>query len=179
MKENHKDLHDDIEVMFNEADRREFRGVDSAQKQTIEKSAGRIEERLYDIIDAEDLPGRGKWAGCRSVGRVIRKRTKGEKTSTEICFYISNLGLDIEIFSKAVKEHWREGGVENGLHQSLGIIFNEDKHRYQDRVGAANLSLLRKVALSILTKDVSLKCGKSSKKMRAAASSTSPSAPSP
>lgn len=64
-----------------------------------------------------------------------------------------------------------DGGIENGLHLSLDIIFQEDKHRYQDRVGAANLSLLRKVALAILTKDSSLKCGRPAKQMRAATSS--------
>jgi hypothetical protein len=34
--------------------------------------------------------------------------------------------------------------VENGLHFALDVIFDEDKHRFQDRLGAANLSLLRK-----------------------------------
>ena len=56
------------------------------------------------------------------------------------------------------------------MHQGLDIVFQEDKHRYQDRVGAANLSLLRKVGLSILAKDTMLKCGKSAKQMRAATS---------
>lgn len=168
VKENHRDLHDDIEVIFSEADKKEFRGFDAVQSQSLEKSAGRVEERFYDLIDADDLPEREKWIGCRSLGRVIRKRTKGEKTSTEVCFYITSLDLNIEKFAKAVREHW---GVENGLHLSLDVIFDEDKHRYQDRVGAANLSLLRKVALSILTKDTSLKCGRASKQMRAATSS--------
>jgi predicted transposase YbfD/YdcC len=61
--------------------------------------------------------------------------------------------------------------VENGLHLSLDVVFEEDKHRYQDKVGVANLSLLRKVALAILSKDATLKCGKPAKQMRAATSS--------
>jgi hypothetical protein len=43
---------------------------------TVRKSAGRIEERYYDLIDAEDLPPRKKWTGCSSVGRITRKKTK-------------------------------------------------------------------------------------------------------
>jgi len=168
VKENHKDLYNDIQLLFKEADEKGFRGIDAAQSQTMEKSAGRVEERSYDLIDIEDLPARKEWAGSCSVGRVIRKRTKGEKTSEEKCYYITSLDVDIEKFSKGVRKHW---GVENGLHLALDIIFAEDKHRYQDRVGAANLSLLRKVALSILTKDSSLKCGRPAKQMRAAASS--------
>jgi predicted transposase YbfD/YdcC len=69
---------------------------------------------------------------------------------------------------KVVREYWGE----NGLHLDLDIIFEEDKHRYQNRRGAANLSLLRKVALAILSKDASLKCGKAAKQMRAATSSS-------
>jgi predicted transposase YbfD/YdcC len=81
----------------------------------------------------------------------------------------SSLDLDIEKFAKGVRKHW---GVENGLHLALDIIFDEDRHRYQDRVGAANLSLLRKVALAILSRDLLLKCGRASKQMRAATSSS-------
>lgn len=169
VKENHKDLHNDIQLFFKEADEEGFRGIDAAQSQTTEKSAGRVEERFYDLIDIEDLPAKEQWAGSCSVGRVIRKRTKGGKTSKEVCLYITSLDLDIEKFAKGVRKHW---GVENGLHLALDIIFSEDKHRYQDRVGAANLSLMRKVALAILTRDTSLKCGRPAKQMRAATSSS-------
>ena len=168
VKGNHKDLRDDIQLLFQDADKKKFRGVDATQSQTLEKSAGRIEERFYDLVDIEDLPAAREWAGCRSVGRVTRKRTKGEKTSEEVCFYITSLDLDIEKFERSVRQHW---GVENRLHLALDIVFDEDRHRYQDRIGAANLSLLRKVALAILSKDVSLKCGKAAKQMRAATSS--------
>lgn len=85
----------------------------------------------------------------------------------EVCFYITSLELDVDKFARSVRQHW---GVENGLHLSLDVIFEEDKYRYQDKVGAANLSLLRKVALSILAKDTTLKCGKPAKQMRAATS---------
>lgn len=169
VKENHKDLHDDIQLFFKEVDEKKFQGIDSAQSQSMEKSAGRVEERFYDLIDVEDLPAQKEWTGCQCIGRVIRKRTKGEKTSIEICYYITSLSLDIDKFAKGARQHW---GIENGLHLSLDVNFNEDRHRYQDRVGAANLSLLRKVALALLSKDSSLKCGRATKQMRAATSSS-------
>lgn len=167
VKANHKDLYDDIQLMFQDADNKQFKGVDGDSYNSLEKSAGRIEKRTYELIDAEDLPAANEW-GAVSIGRVTRERTKKGKTSIESCYYITTLGLEIEKFAKGVRKHW---GVENGLHQSLDIIFQEDKHRFQDRVGAANLSLLRKVGLSILTKDTSLKCGRPAKQMRAATSS--------
>ena len=101
------------------------------------------------------------------MGRVIRKRSKGGKSSEETTYYITSLDFDIASFSSSCREHW---GVENGLHWSLDVIFREDKHRYQQRVGAANLSLMRKVALTTLSKDKTLKCGRITKQKRASVS---------
>ena len=169
VKGNHKDLQDDIELLFKEAEEKDFLGFDAAQNQSIEKSGGRVEERYYDLLSMEDFPAQKEWTGSRCVGRVIRKRTKDNKTSIEVCHYITSLDLDIDKFAKGVRRHW---GVENKLHFSLDVIFNEDRHRYQDKIGAANLSLLRKVALAILSRDLTLKCGRAAKQMRAAASSS-------
>lgn len=167
VKENHKNLYDDIELLFKDADKREFKGLDAAENHSQEKSAGRVEERNYQLLDIKNLSSAKEWAGCSSVGRVTRKRTKKGKTSTEVCYYITSLELDIDKFSQGVRKYW---GVENGLHLSLDVVFQEDKHRFQDKIGVANLSLLRKVALSILAKDTTLKCGKPAKQMRAATS---------
>lgn len=169
VKENHKDLYEDIKLLFEDADKKDFKGLDATESYSQEKSAGRVEERSYQLLDIEDLVSAKEWAGCSSVGRVIRKRSKKGKTSTEECYYITSLELDIDKFSRGVRKHW---GVENGLHLPLDVIFEEDKHRYQDKIGAANLSLLRKVALAILAKDTTLKCGKPAKQMRAATSFT-------
>ena len=166
VKENHKGLYDDIHLLFQNADSKQFKGVDTDSIGNLDKSAGRLEKRYYELIDAEELPTAQEW-GFSSVGRVTRERTKKEKTSIEVCYYITTLDLETKKFARGVRKHW---GVENGLHQSLDIVFQEDKHRHQDRVGAANLSLLRKVGLSILTKDTSLKCGKPAWQMRTATS---------
>jgi len=167
VKQNHKDLYEDIKLLFEDADRNGFTGIDAAEGHSLEKSGGRIEERIYQLLDVENLSSVKEWSGCSSVGRVIRKRTKKDKTSKETCYYITSLDLDVDKFARSARGHW---GVENGLHLSLDVIFEEDKHRYQDKVGAANLSLLRKVALSVLSKDTTLKCGKSARQMRAATS---------
>lgn len=167
VKGNHKELYEDIKLLFEDADKRGFKGMDSAENHTLEKSSGRVEERSYQLLDIEGLASVREWAGCSSVGRVTRIRTKKGKTSTEVCYYITSLELDVDKFERSVRGHW---GVENGLHLSLDVVFQEDKHRYQDKIGAANLSLLRKVALAVLAKDTTLKCGKPAKQMRAATS---------
>lgn len=166
VKGNHKGLYKDIKLLFEDADRKS--SIDVTEIHHQEKSAGRMEERRYQLLDIKGLGSVKEWAGCLRAGRVSRKRTKKGKTSLEICYYITSL-LDIDKFAKSVRKHW---GIENGLHLSLDVIFEEDKHRYQDKIGAANLSLLRKVALAVLAKDTSLKCGKPARQMRAATSPT-------
>jgi hypothetical protein len=56
------------------------------QSESLEKSAGRIEERCYELIDIQNLESAKEWEGCLSVGRVTRNRTKKEKTSFEVFF---------------------------------------------------------------------------------------------
>jgi predicted transposase YbfD/YdcC len=97
VKENHKTLLDDIQLLFQEADDKKFKGIDAATSHSLEKSAGRVEERLYELLDATELPDIKAWASCSSVGRVTRTRTKGGKTSKEVCFYITSLSLDSNI----------------------------------------------------------------------------------
>lgn len=169
VKENQSGLLEDIRLLFAEADAAGFQGVDAAHTETLEKIGGRVESRRYELLSAEGLPGISEWAGCRCVGRVTRKRTKGEKVSEEIIHYITSLDFDAEQFGKSVREHW---GVENGLHWALDVIFREDGHRYQARVGAANLSLIRKIALGVLTRDTTVKKGRATKQMKAMGSAS-------
>lgn len=167
VKENQAGLLEDIRLLFAEAEAADFRGIDAAHTETTEKIGGRVESRKYTLLSAEGLPGISEWEGCRCVGRVERRRTKGEKTSNETVYYITSLDFEVEQFAKSVRDHW---GVENGLHWALDVVFREDNHRYQGRVGAANLSLIRKIALAVLTRDKTVKKGKATKQMKAVGS---------
>lgn len=46
-----------------------------------------------------------------------------------------------------MRSHW---GIENNLHWQLDVSFHEDASRIEDRHGAANFALLRKMALALL-----------------------------
>jgi predicted transposase YbfD/YdcC len=48
---------------------------------------------------------------------------------------------------KIVRRHW---SIENELHRSLDMVFKEDASQEHNRNAAANLSILRKIALSLL-----------------------------
>ncbi len=90
VKGNHPGLLEEIELLFKEADACGFRGLDAAQFDTVEKSAGRVEERHYALLDGLDLLSLKEWQGACCVGRVIRRRTKDKKTSLETTYYITS-----------------------------------------------------------------------------------------
>jgi len=165
VKGNHKGLLEDIELLFQAAQKQEFKGVDADQYETLEKSHGRVERRMYYSMDVDELPDKAKWAGIKSLGMVTRERMVREKKSTEIIYYISSCEVDAKLLAKCAREHWQ---VENGLHWSLDIILREDKLRYRHEVGARNLSTVRKIVLGALSKDKTHKCGRIGKRIVAA-----------
>lgn len=149
VKENQKSLLDSVKTLFQEAESKEFKGLDADHFESLEKSKGRIEERRCVVLDGSELVEAKEWQGLQTVAKIIRRRTVKEKTTEEVVYYISDLGLDATLIANAIREHW---GVENRLHYALDVVLNEDKHIYYDRNGARNLSILRKVVLTALEK---------------------------
>lgn len=163
VKENHANLYEDIKLFFDEAIKLNFKGVDADHFETIDKDHGRIEKRIYHIIDGEDLPDRHLWIGLKTIGMVIRERTIKGKTTQEIHYYIGSIEIDGQLFEKSVRGHW---GVEC-LHWYLDVVLREDDNRYRDKIGAQNLAVLRKITLGVLTKDKTKKCGCAAKRLAA------------
>jgi hypothetical protein len=65
----------------------------------------------------------------------------------------------------AIRKHW---SIENGQHWVLDIAFGEDTRRQQDRHGAANFAAVRRLAVSLLRQDKTLKRGAKCKRMACA-----------
>lgn len=164
VKGNHPTLLEELQLLFKDAIQCQFRGFDADEYITIEKAHGRIEKRTYFSIDASELPSTTEWSNLKSAGMVIRERTIKDKTSIEVQYYISSCEIDAKLLEKASRGHW---GVES-LHWVLDVVFREDKLRYRDRIGAQNLAAVRKMILSALAKDNTLKCGKAGKRLAAA-----------
>jgi predicted transposase YbfD/YdcC len=95
---------------------------------------------------------------------VTRSRLIGDEESEEIAYYVSSLPPTVKRFAKAVRGHW---GIENHLHWSLDVIFAEDKSRVRKDHSPLNLSMLRRLALSILRQDTSIKDSLRGKRLRA------------
>jgi hypothetical protein len=62
-------------------------------------------------------------------------------------FFIGSRKMGVRRYAKVLRGHWR---IENNLHWQLDVSLREDDSRIQQRHGAANVALLRKMALSLL-----------------------------
>jgi len=109
------------------------------------------------------------WKGLQTAAKMLRRRTKNNKTTEEMVYYISDLDQDATRIAKAIRDHW---SVENHLHHALDVVFDEDKHGYYNKNGAANLSVMRKIVLSALEKAPTKK--KRSKKAKRLLAASSP-----
>jgi len=151
---NQKDLLEDIELLFEDAESKGYKGFDGDQFETKEEGHGRVEHRIYNVLDAEDLPVAKEWINMKSVGKVIRRRTYGDRSTFEVCYFIMSIEIDAKLFAHAIRGHW---GVENKLHWTLDVVFREDHSKYRNRIGVQNLSAIRKMGLGFLKKDKSTK----------------------
>src|SRR5262249_39976849 len=87
------------------------------------------------------------WPGLTTVGMCRRERTVNGRRSTEVCYFIGSRRMGARRYAQALRSHW---GSENNLHWQLDVSFREDASRIENRHGAANLALLRKLALALL-----------------------------
>ena len=65
----------------------------------------------------------------------------------EACYFIGSRRMAARRYLAALRNHW---GIENNLHWQLDVSFHEDASRVENRHGAEDLSLFRKLALSLL-----------------------------
>jgi predicted transposase YbfD/YdcC len=118
------------------------------QHNTTEQNHGRQENRSYVVVhDVKGIRDRQAWAKLKTVGMCCSERTVKGKTTTEVRYFIGSRPMGVRQYAKVWRGHWR---IENCLHWQLDLSLGEDDSRIQERNGAANFALLRKMALSLL-----------------------------
>ncbi len=158
VKENQKDLYEDIQDSF-----RVLPPVDFHED--IDYGHGRIETRKCSVLtDLSLVESNLKWTGLLSIVRLDRERyfKSTGKIETEISYYISSLN-NASIIESGVRKHW---GIENKVHWTLDVAFNEDHSRKRTGNAAQNYSCLNRIALNLLRKD-NTKIGVKGKKLKA------------
>lgn len=146
LKKNHPDLYREVDALFRVAETQPEIQKDSWS--CVEKGHGRIESRECTCIET------GKWLGhvaegwtklCCVAKLVSTREIKGNITE-HTRYYISSLPPDAQEIGRAVREHWR---IENTLHWSLDVVFNEDACRVSKDNSPENLAIIRRIAFSI------------------------------
>src|SRR5260370_38480570 len=98
------------------------------------------------------LGDRQAWAHVTDVGMCRSERTVAGEVRSQVHYFIGSRRMGARKYAQALRQHWH---IENNLHWQLDISFGEDKSRIQDRCGAENFGLLRKMALSLLKRNPS------------------------
>ena len=129
---------------------KEFGGnyASTSCKEVVEKNRGYVEERrLRCSKRVGKIDPRSEWKGLEAVIELRTKKSKGDEFSIETRYYLTSVKAGLEVLLEIIRSHW---GIENILHRSLDIFFKEDACQVREKRGAENLSMLRKLAGSIL-----------------------------
>lgn len=130
-----------------------------------EKGHGRI--TAWECLHTDDIGGWfgdiGKWAGLKSVCMVATrtKDTKTGETTESTRYFISSLPADAKRALGISRRHW---DVENPLHWTLDMVFDEDHSRARGGFSAENLAIMRHFCFDMIRRDKGTHGGMSRRK---------------
>jgi len=78
----------------------------------------------------------------KAIGYIVRQREIDEKITAETAYYLLSYAHDVQCFAQSVRGHW---GVENSLHWSLDVSFNEDQRHIRKGYAAENFAVVRHI----------------------------------
>ena len=144
LKGNQGTLHDDVKLYLNDTQNHQFINENN------DKGHGRIEQRVAIVChNIEWLNENHNWPGLKSIAKIEAKVWKKGKETSETRYYISSLLIDAARLNDIARKHWC---IENQLHWSLDVVFNEDKACIRNDNAAENMDILRKWAMAVLAK---------------------------
>jgi predicted transposase YbfD/YdcC len=158
VKDNQKELKAQVEKMFRLQS-------DCPCDQTTDSGHGRVEARTCQATrNLTFMDDKEQWPAIRSVVQVKSERyiKQSGKTSEETRYYITSLEANPVKLNQAVRSHW---GIENNLHWSLDMVFNEDSLLKKKDYSATNFNIIAKIALTLLEKESSLQASKKRKRL--------------
>ena len=139
-------FHDHVEHNFSLRDEDTFFDA-------FDVSHGRtVRRRLWVLRDLGGIAELEKWSGVNSIIAVetIRAAHGRAKVTSNYRFYLSSLTRCASDFAALIRQHWH---IENKLHWSLDVTFNEDRCRIRKDHAAANMAALRRLALNMLRQE--------------------------
>ena len=153
LKENQGRLFEDVQLLFNDLEKSQYKAYHFDHHKTSNNGHGRTEIReCWTISDPEvlrHLRGFENWKNLLTVSRIRSQRSIGEEHTCEDRYHIASIQGAKQILW-AVRSHW---GIENQLHWTLDIAFDEDHCRVRKEHGAENFAILRHIALNLLKQE--------------------------
>ena len=148
VKGNQEHLLEDVQATVLRALEGEFPKHVVMEHSTTEQGHGREEHRSYVVVEnVEGVRNRQDWQKLSTIIMCACERTIHGQTTSEVRYYIGSRKMGARRYAKVLRSHWK---IENNLHWQLDVSFAEDASRIQERNGAANFAVLRKMALSLL-----------------------------
>jgi predicted transposase YbfD/YdcC len=121
---------------------------DLAFFETSERGHGRSERRRTSVLPLNRLPKVPDFPGLKAIGRIEADRTgKDGKLATAVRYVALSQVLSPRKLAKVVRAHW---SIENQLHWTLDVVFDEDDARTRKDNGPENLAVIRRLAHNIL-----------------------------
>jgi predicted transposase YbfD/YdcC len=151
LKGNQTSLHEDAALFFADP----ICAAHCAVSAETDAGHGRIEERSCRAAEASWLSGRHPdWKGLCSIAAVTARRIdkKTGRESLETRYFITSLEPDPKAILAAVRAHW---GIENNLHWTMDVTFDEDRCRARKDASPLNLAVIRHTGYNILSADTS------------------------
>jgi predicted transposase YbfD/YdcC len=149
VKANQPTLRREMEALFKEAT------ITSVERfSDIDKGHGRIEKRDLALLrDVGWLDGGRRFPGelrLPNVAAILRLETRTQlkdRSRLETRYYITSSTAPAKVLAGAIRGHWL---IENQLHWTLDVTFNEDQSRLRKGHGAKNMAVVRHFALNLI-----------------------------
>lgn len=167
LKANHSKFYKLVSDWVKAAQAKDWQGIDCDFVQTQETGHGRDETRQVWAIPIPELPDwtqLTEWEGLQTLVVVARERILWNKTTFDLQFYITSCAPKASHLAQVIRSHW---GIENQLHWALDVVFAEDASRIRKGNRPRNFSLLRRLALNLLSRELTYKKSLKLKRYRA------------
>lgn len=125
------------------------------QCSSADTSHGRDETRDVVVMPVpKNSKVLSRWPNIQTIGAIYRTRkVDGKQIEWQNCF-ISSLSSKVRKHRDILRSHW---GIENSQHYILDVTFTEDSSRIRNGTGPEISSVFRRLALTILQQDTSIK----------------------
>ena len=164
LKKNQLNLYESVEEYFKWARTEPIEKKQLKEYSYEEHEHGRHVYRTVEVCnDVSWIETVREWKQLSSIVCVTRKGEREGRQTEETAYYISSREWEADEVAKHIQGHWT---IENNLHWSLDVAFNEDSSKIHLGYSAENLSVIRKIAQKLLKAETTFKGGSIRRKAR-------------